>query len=346
MEIENKKLLTVVVPCYNSEDYMDRCLASLLVGGDAVEIILIDDGSDKDRTPQIADQYAQDYPDIIRVIHQENKGHGGAINTGIDHATGLFFKVCDSDDWFDADAYHKVLRALRHIDEKQYNVDVVFNNYVYEKVNSDRKNFIMSYQRFMPQDVPFTWEDMKRIDSLHYILMHSLIYRTDFLRETGLRLPEHTFYEDNIYAFVPFFKVKTMYYCCANLYRYYIGRADQSVNENVMRKRLPQQQAINELMFDYLEKGKNLPMCRQQRNFLIHDVTIITTITSVIMIRDGSKEMIAEKDKLWQRLKKADRRAYYQIRMSVFGFFMHLPNGGRHIVDKGYRLVQHFYGLT
>lgn len=345
--MENKKCLTITVPCYNSEDYMDRCLQSLLIGGDDVEIIIVDDGSEKDRTPEIADQYARDYPNIIRAIHQENKGHGGAVNTGLENATGLFFKVCDSDDWFDADAYKKVIGALKHIIENHYEVDVVFNNYVYEKVQSERKHFIMSYQRFMPQDVPFSWYDLKHIDSMHYVLMHSVIYNTDFLRGTGLKLPEHTFYEDNLYAFVPFFHVKTMYYCCANLYRYYIGRSDQSVNETVMRKRLPQQIKINELMFDALEKGKNLNLAPQQRSFLIHDVAIITTITSVIMIRDGSPRMLKAKTALWHRLRKADRNAYYRIRGGVFGFFMHLPGaGGRRIVDKGYRLVQHFYGLT
>ena len=96
------KLLTIAVPCYNSEAYMRKCIESLLVGGEDVEILIVDDGSTKDRTPQIADEYAEKYPTIVRTIHQENKGHGGAVNTGIANATGLYFKVVDSDDWVDA----------------------------------------------------------------------------------------------------------------------------------------------------------------------------------------------------------------------------------------------------
>ena len=92
------KLLTVTIPCYNSEDYMEKCIDSLLTGGEEVELIIVDDGS-KDKTAEIADRYAEKYPSIVKVIHKENGGHGSAVNAGMENATGLFFKVVDSDDW-------------------------------------------------------------------------------------------------------------------------------------------------------------------------------------------------------------------------------------------------------
>ena len=85
------KVLSIVVPCYHSEKYMKRCIDSLLVAGDDVEILIIDDGSYQDRTPQIADDYEQRYPGMVRCIHQENLGHGGAINTGLMNAKGMYF---------------------------------------------------------------------------------------------------------------------------------------------------------------------------------------------------------------------------------------------------------------
>ena len=91
------KLLTVTVPSYNSQDYLEKCISSLLPGGDRLEIIIINDGS-TDATGAIADSYASRYPDIVRVIHQENGGHGEGINQGLRHATGKYFKVVDSDD--------------------------------------------------------------------------------------------------------------------------------------------------------------------------------------------------------------------------------------------------------
>ena len=92
------KILSVVVPCYNSAAYMRRCIESLLPGGDDLEILVIDDGSTDD-TLAIARDYERAYPGMVRAIHQENTGHGGAINTGLRHATGAYFKVVDSDDW-------------------------------------------------------------------------------------------------------------------------------------------------------------------------------------------------------------------------------------------------------
>ena len=94
------KLMTFAIPCYNSQDYMENCIKSLLPGGDDVEILIIDDGS-KDSTGDIADAYEKKYPGIIRAIHQVNGGHGEAVNAGIRNATGLYFKVVDSDDWVD-----------------------------------------------------------------------------------------------------------------------------------------------------------------------------------------------------------------------------------------------------
>ena len=92
------KLLSFAIPCYNSKDYMEHCIESILPGGDDVEIIIVDDGS-KDETAAIADRYAAEYPDIVKAVHQENGGHGEAVNTGLKNATGKYFKVVDSDDW-------------------------------------------------------------------------------------------------------------------------------------------------------------------------------------------------------------------------------------------------------
>ena len=106
------KLLSIAVPCYNSEAYMENCIKSLLVGGDEVEILIVDDGSG-DGTAQIADRLEREHPGIVRAIHQPNKGHGGAVNTGIENATGLYFKVVDSEDMVRACAYKSILDVLR-----------------------------------------------------------------------------------------------------------------------------------------------------------------------------------------------------------------------------------------
>ena len=135
------KLLSIAIPCYNSEAYMENCIKSLLPGGDEVEILVIDDGS-KDRTAEIADEYQEKYPGIVRAIHQPNLGHGGAVNTGIHNAQGLYFKVVDSDDWLDKENYPKVLDKLAELKawrereglEYEIEVDGSCNQATYEKL--------------------------------------------------------------------------------------------------------------------------------------------------------------------------------------------------------------------
>ena len=106
------KILTVIIPCYNSEAYMKKAIDHVVVGGDDVEVLIVDDGS-KDRTLEIAQDYEARYPGIVRAIHQENKGHGGAVNTGVREASGVYCKVCDSDDYLDYDSFMQVLEVLR-----------------------------------------------------------------------------------------------------------------------------------------------------------------------------------------------------------------------------------------
>ena len=112
------KLLSIAIPCYNSQDYMEKCIKSVLIGGEDVEVIIVDDGSTKDDTAEIADRYAKMYPTIVKAVHQENGGHGQAVNTGLAHATGKFFKVVDSDDWVDEGALEKILKKIKKSFEK------------------------------------------------------------------------------------------------------------------------------------------------------------------------------------------------------------------------------------
>ena len=106
------KLISFLVPAYNSEAYLDRCLLSLVGFGEDVEIIVVDDGS-KDSTGEIADRYALEHSNV-QVIHQENGGHGAGINAGLKVATGLYFKVIDSDDWVDQESCAKLLELIKN----------------------------------------------------------------------------------------------------------------------------------------------------------------------------------------------------------------------------------------
>ena len=245
------KLITFTVPCYNSAAYMDHCIETLLTAGEDAEIILVDDGS-KDDTGKIADAYAEKYPTIVRVIHQENGGHGEGVNQGIRNATGVYFKVVDSDDWLDTDALQQVLAELRaHLNDEQP-LDLMMANYVYEHVADNTRN-IVDYKGILPEGRVFTWEEIGKFPPNKNILMHSVIYRTEVLRRSGMELPKHTFYVDNIFVYQPLPQVKTIYYMNLDLYRYFIGREDQSVNEANMIKRVDQQLRVTRIMMNAVD---------------------------------------------------------------------------------------------
>ena len=338
------KLLTIAIPCYNSAAYMDRCIESLLPGGDDVEILVINDGSTKDNTLEIARKYEAEYPGIVRAIDQPNKGHGGAVNTGIQNATGLFFKVVDSDDWVKKTAYAKILGKLKEIVMCGEKLDLLISNYVYEKQGEKRKK-VIHYRHMLPQDQMFTWEDCHHFSKGHYILMHSAIYRTQLLKDSGMTLPEHTFYVDNLYVYEPLLYVKNMYYLDVNFYRYYIGREDQSVNEEIMISRIDQQLRVNYRMIDYLCDNKaralrNKKMYKYMRNYL----EIITTISSILLIKKNTEESLREKARLWTYIKGRDKHLWAYLRAGLPGNAMNLPGkGGRKVSVECYKIAQKIF---
>ena len=336
------KLISFAIPCYNSQDYMEKCIESILVGGDDVEIIIVDDGS-KDDTAKIADRYQEQYPNIVKAIHQENGGHGEAVNTGLKNATGLFFKVVDSDDWVDETAYKAILGKLKELSGGSETVDMFLANYVYEKEGAKHKKVMR--QLGFPKDKIFTWNDIHHFYKGHYILMHSVIYRTQLLRECGLELPKHTFYVDNIYVYKPLPYVKKMYYMDVDFYRYYIGRDDQSVNESVMIGRIDQQIKVNKIMIEDVDIWKITN--KKCRKYMLNYLEIITVISTIMLIKSGTEENLEKKRNLWKYIKDTDIRLFHKLRRGIMGNTMNLPGkGGRKISIAAYRISQKVVGFN
>ena len=337
------KLLSIAIPSYNAEAYMRNCIESLLPGGEDVEIIVVNDGS-KDGTAAIADEYAEKYPTIVKAVHQENGGHGEAVNAGLRHATGLYYKVVDSDDWVNQEAYKKILETLAELVKSGNMVDMFISNYVYEKEGKKRKR-VIQYRSAFPTDQVFTWDDVKAFHVGQYILMHSVIYRTQMLKDCALELPKHTFYVDNIYVYHPLPYVKKMYYLDVNFYRYYIGREGQSVQEKVMIGRLDQQFRVTKILIDDCDvwKLKN----KKLRNYMLSYLEIMMAVSSILAIRSKTEENLAKKKELWQYLKAKDVRSYKKIRRSILGNTMHLPGkGGRKISVAAYKIAQRVIGFN
>ncbi|BDZ83374.1 glycosyl transferase [Claveliimonas bilis] len=336
------KYISFAIPCYNSEAYMTHAIESILPGGGDVEIIIVNDGS-KDNTSRIGHEYAEKYPDIIKVIDKENGGHGDAVNSGLAAASGKYFKVVDSDDWVKEESLHRILQVLRGFEEEGQQVDMLIANYVYEKEGMENKKCI-HYRNVLPQDEIFHWSDIGHFHLDQYILMHSVIYRTELLQLCQLRLPKHTFYVDNIYVYYPLPHVRKMYYMDEDFYRYYIGREDQSVNEKVMIKRVDQQIFVTKKMIDMYQMKEITN--KKLKKYMINYLAIMMTVSSILCIRSKERENLDKKKDLWLYLRKKDVKTYFKIRYGILGQTMNLPGrSGRKISSLSYTVARRLIGF-
>ena len=337
------KILTVVIPCYNSAAYMAKAIESAMVGNEDVEILIVNDGS-RDNTSIIADEYERKYPNIIRAIHKENGGHGDAVSTGLKHATGLYFKVLDSDDWFDKESLEKVLHILKNMVHKSTALDILIANYVYENVSINKSKSI-NYKGAMPENRIFTWNELGYLKNSQNILMHSVIYRTEVLKNCKLELPKHTFYVDNIFVFKPLPYVNTMYYIDVDLYRYFIGREDQSVNEKIMIERIDQQIKVTKIMIDSYNPSSI--KCKKLRKYMVKYLVMMMTVSTVLLIKGNTEESLNKKDELWCYLNSKNNDLYEEINKSFLGLVMQIKGIlGRKIILLGYAVSRKVFGFN
>lgn len=331
------RVLTVVIPAYNSEAYLERAVESLLPFKEQLEIIIVDDGS-VDMTAQIADRYASLYADAVIVVHKENGGHGSAINCGLSRATCPYFKVLDSDDYFDRAALASLLALLDKASLAAYEkVDLIFTDYTIELLlqqfqdktatfsneelypkERDKKFLYLpnTLKAVLPQNCIFTWDKARCWSFRHLLIMHSLCYSTEFLRSINLHLPEGVYYEDNYFSLIPLQYVRKMYYLPVCLYVYYIGRPDQSVSlQKIVKNYRHQAKVTCALLNDlhYEMKWDSLP--EPLRDLTIKHMARLYEMCQIIQLLEPGHEhyaslravqldFIAKEPHLWQAVNK------------------------------------------
>lgn len=342
------KYLTFTVPCYNSESYIRRCVDSLLCFGKDAEIILIDDGS-TDGTGEIADEYQNRFPDIVKTVHKENGGHGSGVNKGLEMAEGLYFKVVDSDDWLDPEACQKLLFRIRELCgggryEFAENIpDLFICNYVYDHLDEGSSR-VMDYRNVFPDEKMCTWNSIGRFKPSQYLIMHSLIFRTEVLRKSNVKLPEHTFYVDNLFSYQPLPYADNLYYMDIDLYHYYLGREDQSVNEKVLMKRIDQQIRVTEMVARCVDLKKVRKVYPKLASYMTRNISIMLSISSIHLLLIQTDEARSKRKEMWKNIRQHDKRLYYRLRYSTLSGLTYLPGrlGGR-LTIGGYRFARKIY---
>ncbi len=263
-----QKLLTIVVPTFNMQAYLKRCLDSLIVEDslmNRMEVLVINDGS-KDESSLIAHGYEQRFPGVFRVIDKENGNYGSCVNRGLLEAEGRFIKILDADDWFDTEVFTAYLRRLGRVDEE---TDLILTDYT--KVDESGA-VIRHYTYPIPYDQPFSFQEYKGLD---YFAHHSLTYRTGLLKQHGYKQTEGISYTDNEWMYFPQLYVDKSVYWNLDMYRYLMGREGQTMDPKVQLKGIPQRIIILRRMVEVLNSHKGQPEAEgmgyeRLRSFVLH----------------------------------------------------------------------------
>ena len=202
----------------------------------------------------------------------------------------------------------------------------------------------MKYTKYLPQDRIFTWEDMRHMGTGKYILMHSVIYRTKLLRECGLELPMHTFYVDNLFSYKPLPYAETIYYMDIDLYHYYLGRDDQSVNEKVLMKRIDQQILVTDLVTRSVDLAEVKKIHPKLEAYMVRNISIMLTISSIHLLLIDTADSYKKRKDMWNHVKEYNEALYYRLRFRTLSGFTYLPGKiGASLTIGGYRLAKKVY---
>ena len=290
------KVLTFVIPAYNSEKFLDKGIPTMLTPEimDKLEIIIVNDGS-TDNTAQAAEKYSTQYPDTIRLISQVNKGHGGALNTGFAAAQGKYVKVIDADDWVVTENLSAFIDALERCES-----DVVLTHYhTVDISNGEIKPWTCADSRFGEQmtfeEILASWREHKWAFTLH-----GITYKRDFYQNAGYVLPEHVFYEDYDFATFPCCLAKTITPLNLFIYEYRIGDVNQSVSAANQLKRTGHTETVLE---DMLAKYREIPYGKS-KDYASEKIQelFLSYLTTVLLINpnkaEGRQMAAAQREKI------------------------------------------------
>lgn len=226
-----EKILTLIIPTYNMEKYLDTCLTSLIIEDKdllhQVEVLVIIDGA-TDRSSEIAHTYQDKYPNTFVVIDKENGNYGSCINCGLKKATGKYIKVLDADDSFNTVNFEYYLKKLLELD-----VDLVLTDFVFK--NEQNEDYELK-TRGIPSNIVLEFSDVVEELSQKFLAMHAVTYKKSIFSEINYNQTEGISYTDIEWCFLPMTKVSTIYYSKHVVYRYLLGREGQTVSNEVAAK--------------------------------------------------------------------------------------------------------------
>ena len=338
------KILSFVIPAYNAAQFLDKCILSLVNEEvfDKLDIIIVNDGS-TDNTMEAAQKYCDKYPGTIKMINQENKGHGGALNTGCAAAAGKYLKVIDADDWVETQNLPDFVRLLKECES-----DVVLTHHYTINISTDEVKKWKSYPRefgraYSFDEIMLNWKSFDRS-----LTFHGITYNTEFYHKNAIQLSEHVFYEDHEFAAIPCCYARSITPFDLFIYDYRIGDVRQSVSdENQLRKISNTEAVLKRFMKEYktikLDEnsvGGRAYYCRKAQGLLL---SYITTVMLVEKKRKRGRELGDQRMARFQRdmpMTFVMAKKQYQIFRLMNKFHISKNTWEMILSSKAYKMIQ------
>lgn len=321
MNTPERPLVTFLMPCYNSAAFMERGIDSLVAAITKTdcfcEIILVNDGSSDD-TSVIAHRYTETY-DFIMAVDQENANWGGVVNRGLSMTRGTYLKVIDSDDSFDEDALQRVLETLALAMRTGSPPDLLITNYVYDR-KTDNTQHTIHYRKLFPTDRIFAWSEVGRPGIGQVLMLHATWFKTEVLRESKLELPTGVSYMDSLFILHPLPYVKTLLYLDVDAYKYLIGREGQSVEIDVVKRRIDQQLLATKLAIDDADYTKLYADEPKRARLMTGYVECMMSVSTIYLFMINTPEALTKNNDLWAYLKEKNPTLYRYVRRGWAGW--------------------------
>lgn len=300
------KILSIIIPAYNVEPYIERCLDSItnnIKHIDDLDIIVINDGS-KDKTLELSLKYEKHYSQSVRVIDKPNGGWGTGINMGIQEAQGKYLKTLDSDDWFNSESLDEFIELLKNID-----VDMVLTSLNEVNISGDERKIAMP-GRFCEQSLQIDEYLINNNYNLNAPI-HAVTYRTSLLKDTGFKVADK-YYGDLDYIITPLIHVNTIYISSINLYQYFIGREGQSISVNGYNAHLDDYLLVCYKTIEFWMKNKNILSMPLRQTIKVSVFERIRWAYFLLMspVYSGNKKDSKEKLLKLDNLLKDDKEMY------------------------------------
>lgn len=274
-----QKVLSIIVPTYNMERFLSRCLETIISDKtkEDIEIVIVNDGS-KDNSSKIAHTYEEEYPETIIVIDKENGGYGSTLNTGINNASGKYLKICDSDDWFDLNSFELFVKQLQNEDS-----DIIYNSYSKEYLNNKSEIMKSPFIGNVTYNKSLLFEDLE-LERL--LCLPEITYKTNLLKNKNFKFQEKTFYVDLEYITFPILEIKSitlMPYC---IYKYFIGREGQSISYESKEKNIDSlERVVSSLIEFYIINRVELSLSPLKQALIKNNIVeVVTTIFCVYIL--------------------------------------------------------------